>query len=71
LPRGHLHLFEGQKGHIPLRFNQLNLKFTELLNTLEEYLCKECTRPTLNGSVEDNQLKVGHRVGSVHRENLV
>jgi hypothetical protein len=51
-PRGNLHLFEGHKGQRPLRFEQLNLMETESLNTLEEDLCKECTRPTLRRSVE-------------------
>jgi hypothetical protein len=51
-PRGHLYLFEGHKGQRPLRSEQLKLKETELLNTLEEDLCKECTRPTLRRSVE-------------------
>jgi hypothetical protein len=52
LSRGHLDLFEGQKGQRPLGFEQLKLKETKLMNTLEEYLCKECTRPTLRRSVE-------------------
>jgi hypothetical protein len=69
LPRGHLHLFEGQKGQRPLRSSQLKLKETELLNTLEEDLCKECTRPTLRQSVEDNQLKASRAQGVCREEN--
>jgi hypothetical protein len=31
-------------------------KGTELLNTLEEDLCKECTRPTFKRSVEETSI---------------
>jgi hypothetical protein len=40
LPRGHLHLFEGQKRHIPLRSAQLKLKEGK-------DVCKGCTRKKL------------------------
>jgi hypothetical protein len=39
-PRGYKYPFKERKGEI------------ELLNTLEEDLCKECTRPTLEQNVE-------------------
>jgi len=40
LPRGHLHLFDGQKRHIPLRSQQLKIKEGK-------YVCKGCTREKL------------------------
>jgi hypothetical protein len=48
----------------------LKFKETELLNTLEEDLRKECTRPTLRQSVEDNQLKVGQAQGVCREVNF-
>jgi hypothetical protein len=71
LPRGHLYLFEGQKGQRPLRSEQLKLKETKLLNTLEEDLCKECTRPTLRRSVERQPVEGRSSTRSVQRSELV
>jgi hypothetical protein len=44
--------------------------FIELLNTQEEDLCKECTRPTLRQNVERSHLKAQWSVG-VRKGELV
>jgi hypothetical protein len=41
--------------------------FTELLNTQEEDLCKECTRPTLRQNVERSRLKAQSSARSAQR----
>jgi hypothetical protein len=47
LPRGHLHLFDGQKRHIPLRSQQLKIKEGK-------YVCKGCTRKKTQVKVLNN-----------------
>jgi hypothetical protein len=45
-------------------------KGVELLNTLEEDLCKECTRPTLRRSIERHPVKVQSSARRMHKVNL-
>jgi hypothetical protein len=53
--------------YIPSRSERVD---TELLNTLEEDLCKECTRPTLDEVLKDIHLKASQAQGVCTGENL-